>query len=210
MVSLSSHERSTRINHFKSRISALRATTKAYEVRDNKSVGTLDCSDMSSFYSGATSVASASVAGSISSPGVEQRDGHGDVAAGSPSASSSVDGDLFRSFVDRDEEERSKVEDAACGVKTNPFDDEDGDEEESLPPKDMPPPKLDNTVYQAKSISTPIKTKAYKRTNNPYGVTPDPFDDSSIDSSFIGTVTSSNHDDTSTARSPCGEYSTYP
>ena len=170
-------------------------------MRDNKSVGTLDCSDMSSFYSGATSVASASVAGSISSPGVEQRDGHGDVAAG---------GDLFRSFVDRDEEERSKVEDAACGVKTNPFDDEDGDEEESLPPKDMPPPKLDNTVYQAKSISTPIKTKAYKRTNNPYGVTPDPFDDSSIDSSFIGTVTSSNHDDTSTARSPCGEYSTYP
>lgn len=64
----------------------------------------------------------------------------------------------------------------------NPFDDDSSEES--------------NLVQQK-----PVKRSTSKSTaSNPYGVTPNPFDDSSIDESFIGTVSSTLDDDVTSGR----------
>ncbi|KAL3796821.1 hypothetical protein ACHAWO_002059 [Cyclotella atomus] len=168
MVSLSSHERSTRIANFKHRISALRATTRAYDgIADGKSVGTLDTA--SSLASSRASVASSRVDSSSAS------------AAGSVERSADDDS-VVESVERRDEESDDGM--LWSGLR-----------------RDASNNKANNNSRNSKAISNVNKSSSEtivsinvnksRSNNNPYNVHPDPFEESSIDSSFIGTVVSS-------------------
>jgi len=91
----------------------------------------------------------------------------------------------------------------AHNVTSNPFDDNSVDDSDMDPRASVKNPIKNNSTKKTlepigKADSCIVKQNQVKpTTSNPYGVTPNPFDDSSVDDSFIGTV-SSNLDDTST------------